>query len=332
MTKRRSILIVIGVWTLLALLFAVQVAMDASYGGRRISASQALILSLAGWYGWALLSPLIIWIAHRLGNTRRGIALHVLVAIVLTLTKIAATSVILRRGGFDPRAIFSIASLPLNLMTYAAIVFATHGVDAYRRAAQARALLTEARLNLLKAQLEPHFLFNTLHSIAELMHHDVDAADRMLTRLSELLRASLEAGARQEIPLAEELALVERYLEIERVRLGARLRTEIDVDPKALDGLVPMFVLQPIVENAVRHAVASRTAGGKILLRVKAHAGELQIDVEDDGPGFAPERSEGIGLRNTRARLEQLYGGERLKIGQSALGGAAVQFMLPFRT
>src|SRR5262249_35051069 len=174
---------------------------------------------------------------------------------------------------------------------YAAIVAATHFIDS-------RTMLTEARMELLKAQLEPHFLFNTLHSIAELMHHDVEAADRMLTRLSELLRATLETGGKQEIRVADELGLVERYLDIERIRLGDRLKTQVDIEPAALDAFVPIFLLQPIVENAVRHAIAPRTAGGMLRLRIGRNNSELRVDVDDDGPGFALAVVGRVGLRN----------------------------------
>ena len=332
--RLRPVLIVIAVWTLLAVLFSVQIRIESYYLGAKqmISGGQALVLSLAGWYGWALLSPLVVWIARRLGTSWKRMLLHIPIGIALTILKIVGTSAILRRAGYSPQTLFSLQNVPLNLLTYAAIVGAVHAIDTWRRAAEARALLTEARLDLLKAQLEPHFLFNTLHSIAELMHHDIEAADRMLTRLSELLRASLDAGGRQEIRLADELALVDRYLEIERVRLGARLKIAMDIDPKALDSLVPIFVLQPVVENAVRYAVAARSAGGTVMLRAQASPTQVQIDIEDDGPGFVDKAQEGIGLVNTRARLEHLYGSPRLTIGRSAMGGASVRLMLPFRT
>jgi signal transduction histidine kinase len=327
--KPRTLLLVAGGWTLLAALFAWQIRVDAMYAGRSIGARQAVILSLAGWYGWALLSPGGVWIARRV----RRIAWHIPIALVLVFVKIALTTEILRRAGFSPRNTFSVANIPLNLLTYAAIVAAAHGIDAYRRGRETDALLTKARLDLLTSQLQPHFLFNALHSIAELMHHDVDAADRALMRVGELLRATLDAGGRQEIRLAEELALVERYLEIEQIRLGDRLTSSVEVEPHALDALVPIFVLQPLVENAVRHGVAARTAGGKVLLHARAANDELRIDVEDDGPGFGDAAAERVGLTNTRARLAHLYGAaQRLEIGRSAAGGAAVRVVLPFRT
>ena len=304
---------VLGVWTLLGLLFALQVRVDAMYSGHPISAAQALILSLTGWYGWALLSPFVIWLARRV-----GIAWHVLIGLVVTFVKIALTTEILRRAGMSPQTL--IINVPLNLLTYAGIVAATHAIDS-------RSLLAEARLELLKTQLEPHFLFNTLHSIAELMHQDVDAADRMLTRLSELLRATLESGSQQEVRFADELALVERYLDIERVRFEDRLHVRFDVEEAALDGRVPAFALQPLVENAIRHG------GGAVVLKARRERDQLFVGVDDDGAGFKEGSVERIGLRNTRARLAQLYDGrQQLTIGRGALGGASVSIVLPFRT
>jgi len=331
--KARTIALIVAGWTLLALLFAAQLRVDASYAGRLLSMPQALVLSFAGWYGWALLSPLVILLARRLGTRGPRLALHVPAALVLTFVKIAVTTEILRRAGFSPRSTFSIANVPLNLITYAGIVAATHGIDTWRRGREANALLMQARVDLLTSQLQPHFLFNALHSIAELMHSDVEAADRALTRVSELLRATLDAGKHQEIRLADELELVQRYLDVEQIRLGERLRTEIDVEPATRDTFVPMFILQPIVENAVRHAIAPRTAPGTIVISARRDADKLQIEIADDGDGFAGNAIEGVGLTNTRARLAHLYGDrQRLEIARNAAGGASVRLVLPFRT
>ena len=330
--KPRTIALIIAGWTLLALLFAAQLRIDASYSGRTLSMPQALVLSFAGWYGWALLSPLIIILARRLGTRGPRLALHIPSALLLTFVKVAVTTEILRRAGFSPRSTFSIANMPLNLVTYAAIVAATHGIDTWRRGREANGLLMQARVDLLTSQLQPHFLFNALHSIAELMHTDVDAADRALTRVSELLRATLDAGKHQEIRLADEIELVQRYLNIEQIRLGDRLRTRFEVDPATRDSLVPMFILQPIVENAVRHAVAPRTAPGTIAISARREVDELQIEIADDGGGFAASSVEGVGLTNTRARLAHLYGDkQRVEIASGA-AGASVRLVLPFRT
>jgi len=331
--KPRTTAIIIAGWTLLALLFAAQLRVDASYAGRTISMPQALVLSFAGWYGWALLSPLVIILTRRLGTRAPKAVLHIPAMLLLTFVKVAVTTEILRRAGFSPRNTFSIANVPLNLVTYAAIVAATHGVDTWRRGREANELLMQARMDLLTSQLQPHFLFNALHSIAELMHSDVDAADRALTRVSELLRATLDAGRRQEIPLADELSLAERYLDIEQIRLGARLRTRIDVEASTRDALVPMFILQPIVENAVRHAIAPRSEPGMIEISARHQGDALRIEVADDGGGFATDAVEGVGLTNTRARLAHLYGDkQRVDIARSEAGGASISLVLPFRT
>jgi signal transduction histidine kinase len=331
--KLRTTALIIAGWTLLALLFAAQLRVDASYAGRTLSVPQSLVLSFAGWYGWALLSPLIVVVTRRLGTRVPKAALHIPAAILLTFGKVAVTTEILRRAGFSPRNTFSIANVPLNLVTYAAIVAATHGIDSWRRGREANALLMQARMDLLTSQLQPHFLFNALHSIAELMHSDVEAADRALTRVSELLRATLDAGKHQQIPLADELSLAERYLDIEQIRLGERLRTHIAVEASARDALVPMFILQPIVENAVRHAIAPRSTPGTIDISARRDGGELRIEVADDGGGFAADTVERVGLSNTRARLAHLYGDKQcLDIASSAAGGASVIVVLPFRT
>jgi LytS/YehU family sensor histidine kinase len=149
--------------------------------------------------------------------------------------------------------------------------------------------------------------------------------------VSELLRATLDAGKQQEIRLADELELVERYLDIERIRLGDRLRTQIDAELATRNALVPMFILQPIVENAVRHAIAPRTAPGTIAISTRREDDELQIEIADDGGGFAADAIEGVGLTNTRARLAHLYGDkQRIEIVRSAAGGASVRLVLPF--
>jgi hypothetical protein len=318
---------VAAIWTAVALLFAWQLSNDARYSGHPIGKTQAVALALAGWYGWAVLSPLIILLARR---TRR-IAVHVPLSIVLTIAKIALTTELLRAAGMSQRAVSLLVNLPVNLAAYWAIAVATWAIDAHVRSSKLEASLAEARLELLRSQIHPHFLFNTLNAIAELMHEDVDAADRMTTRLAELLRASLDTAGRQLVPLRDELAILDRYVSIERVRLGDRLRITTDVDPALLDALVPSFILQPLVENAIRHAAN--------LVSISVTAG-LMIEVRDDGPGFSTNPlpaargeggrrpGEGIGLSNVRERLRQLYGDEARLILNSG-PGAVVRIELP---
>ena len=239
------------------------------------------------------------------------------------------------------------------LLCWSALYF---GIPSYRdlarereRLLRAEARAHEARLSALRLQLQPHFLFNALNAVSTLVAEGRAAeANRMLARLSDFLRATLERKDAAEVPLVDEVAFTRQYLEIEEVRFGDRLRVEVDVDPGARAALVPPMILQPLVENAVRHAVVPRTRGGTIGIVVARQDGYLRLDVHDDGPGPAPaddggarEGAEGgresagrpgLGLANTRQRLEELYGAHaELTLGASARGGLAVSLRLPYR-
>jgi two-component system LytT family sensor kinase len=182
-------------------------------------------------------------------------------------------------------------------------------------------------------QLQPHFLFNTLNAISALIHEDADAADRMLARLGDLLRMTLEGGEQAEVPLSQELELLKRYLAIEEVRFADRLVVRLDFAPAALQARVPSLVLQPLVENAIRHGIARRSEPGRLdVSGVVDGSSQLRLTVHNDGPPLQRPLGEGIGLRNTRARLEQLYGSEqRLAIENDPAGGVRTVLQLPFR-
>jgi sensor histidine kinase YesM len=201
-----------------------------------------------------------------------------------------------------------------------------------RQAVELRERLTHAQLEALRSQLHPHFLFNTLNAAATLMHSDVPGADRMLTELADLLRTTLAYSGTHEIPLSEELALVDRYLAIMRVRFRDRLTVRIDVVPEAQDALVPAFILQPLLENALEHGLAVKPGPGRLEVMV-AHVGHrLSITVADDGPGPAHDAAAGVGLTNTRERLAQLYGTDQsLTLGSAGpAGGGRVVVSLPW--
>jgi two-component system LytT family sensor kinase len=202
------------------------------------------------------------------------------------------------------------------------------------RTAQLERTLTESRLSLLRTQLDPHFLFNTMHAISALMHQDVEAADVMLTRLSDLLRASMADSSRHEVSLDEELDFSERYLGIQRARLGSRLRTEIRIQPDVLQAKVPSMLLQPLLENAIRHGIAPRLEGGCVELEASAEGPMLRIIVRDDGAGlhesFPATGGSGIGLRNTMLRLRHLYGAAAsLDVRRRSSAGTEVTVTLP---
>ncbi len=203
------------------------------------------------------------------------------------------------------------------------------------RATKAEAMAHAARLRALQSQLEPHFLFNTLNAISTLVVEGNNAgASRMIARLSDFLRLTLETTGTPEIPVVEELEFVRRYLEIEQVRFGSRLRVTINAQVGAIKGMVPALVLQPLVENAVKHGVLAREQGGSVSITVERDNGELRLCIADDGPGLPQNRVavRGVGLRNTAARLNELYGDTaRLSLDPSTTGGLAVTIEIPFR-
>ena len=194
----------------------------------------------------------------------------------------------------------------------------------------------QARLRALQSQLEPHFLFNTLNAISTLVAegHNSDAV-RMIARVSDFLRLTLDANETPEISVTEELEFVRRYLEIEQVRFGDRLRVTIDAQPEAMPALVPALVLQPLVENAVKHGILPRERGGSVAVTIAMQDGTLRISVADDGPGLSQDSDlqRGVGLSNTAARLKELYGNQsRFSVVPSAAGGVTAVIELPFRT
>jgi len=214
----------------------------------------------------------------------------------------------------------------LVLLTWSLLYF---GIAHYRSSLQTRALAHEARLAALRYQLHPHFLFNALNALSTLIAEKRNQeASRMLAQLAGFLRVTLE-GSSMEIPLREEIAFAHRYLELERVRFGDRLRARFEVDEELLDVPVPSLILQPLIENAVRYGVGPREDGGSIVVRARPRNGMLALQVEDDGPGMSRAK-EGIGLSNTRARLAELYGTrQRCEITAAEGGGTRVALELP---
>jgi sensor histidine kinase YesM len=228
-------------------------------------------------------------------------------------------------------------------LVYWGIVGLGHAVNYYRqfrdrerRAAQLEAQLAQAHLQVLKMQLHPHFLFNTLNAISALMHKDVELADTMVARLGELLRSSLETIGTQEVPLRQELEFIRPYLEIEQARLGERMTVKMDIDPEAMDLQVPNMILQPLVENAIRHGIAPFIKPGQIEITARRNGGMLHLQVRDNGPGLSPDQQHafkpGVGIANTRARLQQLYGADhRFEMVNGSSGGLTVTILIPAR-
>jgi hypothetical protein len=315
---------------------------------------EALVRTLPCWVALAALVPPTLWIARRVPVQRHtwpvAVPIHIVAGTVWVCVHIGLSAVLIELIRNRPAVsavdvfimIFSRYAV-MDFFTYCGIVAAHHAIhsqaearDRAVAASELSASLARARLEALRAQLDPHFLFNALNSISVLaLQGHKEAVVQTVSCLGDVLRISLGEGGEQEIPLAAELEFLDRYLELERVRLGDRLTVERRIDPATLDALVPSLLLQPLVENAIRHGIAARRGAGRIVVEATREADRLRVEVRDSGPGFesgdAPR--EGIGLANTRARLEQLHGGaQSLEIGAAPEGGARITVRLPFRT
>jgi signal transduction histidine kinase len=299
--------------------------------------------SLAEWYVWAALTPLMLWLAARwpidrglvLSNTARHMAAMFVVGVLKLVLDRWVRLLLFGSAGY-----LLFTNLAFNFLIYWAVVAAAHGVRYYRtgrqrelQAARLEAKLAETRLQLLNMQLQPHFLFNTLNAISELVHEDPETADRMISGLSALLRETLDAGSATAVSLEKELHLLQCYVDIQRVRFGKRLDVTTDVDPALLGAAVPVLLLQTIVENAIRHGLASRTDAGRIAVGIRRGDGGVRITVQDDGDGLITEGREGIGIGNTRARLQGLFGAShRLDVSNAEGRGVVVTISFPCRT
>lgn len=341
----RWILLFAG-WSCIGLFFASQTYVTYKFSGGAAPVAVILKFSLAEWYVWALLAPGVLWLARRFPIERgwwgRNLPVHLVAGVAVASLKWYFDNLV-RNYVLGFRGSESLAfKFHVNLMTYWMIVGAAHGYDFYRRyregelrAAQLSAQLAQAQLQALRVQLHPHFLFNTLNGIAALVHKDAEAADRMIARLSELLRLSLQNIGVQEVALAQELEFLEKYLEIERIRFADRLDIRMEIAPETLSARTPYLILQPLVENAIRHGIAPRSAPGRIVVHAEREDDMLVLEVRDDGPGLpagAAGRG-GVGISSTRARLERVYGPRHQFELRNAEGGGVIAFLsFPFDT
>jgi two-component sensor histidine kinase len=330
-------------FTLAAILFTGQVWVDYAYAGRSLSWLRAFAVALVDWELWTVIAPIILLLAARVPLSRRRLAkplaVHIPASLGIGALKLAAEAMIVRAIIGPGRVPFSLLKIHLTLLTYWAIVGAVQYAEQHRlarerelQAARLRTELALAQVEALKMQIHPHFLFNTLNAIAALMREDVESADVMLAQLSELLRGTLQTEGVQEVPLAEEVRLLRIYLAIQQTRYGDRLRIDLDLAAGCEAGLVPTLILQPLVENAIRHGFSVTPGPGAVGIRVSCGQGTLRIDVTDEGPGPPEPLREGYGLRNTRSRLRALYGdGASLSVGPDAPRGARARLELPLR-
>lgn len=343
-----------GGWTLFGLLLGGQVY------GLRAGADpltgvwkHAMLYELAYCYAWAAVTPLIFALGRRFplesGRWVRNLPVQLGASLVLAAaTKFAHVLLFSSIGlsWFPALPVSTMLRSVMGMLDYGGVLYWVvlligQSMDSFRRQhtdqihkSQLQAQLAEAQLRALRMQMHPHFLFNALNSLAELIHQDPRAADRMLTRLSELLRIFLRSSETQEVCLEKEIDFLERYLEIQKIRFEERLTVEIRVDPETRAAAVPSLILQPLVENAILHGIANRE-DGRIEIRAYRENECLQLSVIDNGSGKATPHSfppEGIGLQSTRRRLEQVYSDDFVfRLERCDDGGAAARILIPFR-
>jgi two-component system LytT family sensor kinase len=343
--------LIFAAWTLIIVTFSVQAYVFAVARGRPDNFWHEFLVAASDWYIWAVLTPLVLFFCRRFritsDNWISAVPVHLIVGIVISFLQLAIQVRLnfIVNPGYKMtywRVLYFFATFKghINLLTYWVIVALNHGFYYYEQS-RARELawsrmetdLANAQLQVLNMQLHPHFLFNTLHSISMLISEDPQAARQMVLKLSDLLRASLNKIDQLAVPLQQELELLECYISIEQTRFKDRLVIEKEIAPSALDCEVPTMILQPLVENAVRHgigkhrqadliSIVAQRANGRLLLEVRNRIGS----VENGGSTAA----RGIGLSNTRARLEQLYSSQySFEIANREGGGVAVKLSLP---
>ena len=279
--------------------------------------------ALVDWYAVALFAPLVLWIVRRkpidATNWRTRLPVYLLLGPSLATLKdvlFLPIGVVVYDSPLPVVRQILLRTYVFDVLVFAALIGLAHAIQYARsirerelRAAQLESRLWQARLELLRSELQPHFLFNALQGVSTLMHRDVEAADEMLNLLSELLRLTLDRRTAQEVPLSEELAILERYLAIIKLRFGKRLTVSVDFQPGLGEVRVPIFILQPLVENAVEHGINQQAGQGMLWINGRQDGESIRISVANTGSPFHTQsRPDGIGLANTRMRLEQLYG------------------------
>jgi two-component system, LytTR family, sensor kinase len=349
--------LIFGIWTFIGIVFTLQSYFTSFRSEKPTPLFDSLYVQMTWSYLWALATPLVLWAATRLpierNNWMRSALLHVPLSIVLSAFLTALGHVVLwfywgwsmgRPFSFERMGRFVIANFSEGIGIYLLIALTSYAFSYYRRYRESQvktilleAQLSQAQLHALKMQLHPHFLFNTLHSISALLNKDTDSARKMITRLGDFLRLTLDNSGSQEVTLQQEMEFLSCYLEIERIRFQDRLVTRMDVSQQTLDAKVPNLILQPIVENAIRHGIASRSTPGLIEIGAEQRNGTLRIQVRDNGPGLPTHRTsenlfkKGLGLANTETRLERLYGAaHRFDFSNNPAGGLVVTLEIPF--
>jgi two-component system, LytTR family, sensor kinase len=343
--------VLFGTATLIALLYSVERYLYGRVVGDPSSLKHLVPAELVFTYAWALLTPLVMSVARRFPVWGKQPVKHWIVQAAAMVAFVAAHTGIFSLAKVALDSSLPVAFLPhvfaesllswtvLDAMVFCVIIIMHHAVVYYRisqdralRASQLEARLAQAQLQVLRMQLQPHFLFNTLHSISALMHKDVRRADSMIAALSDLLRMSLQNIGAQEVAMQSELDFLQRYVEIMTLRFGDRLRISVDVDPETRDARVPNLFLQPLVENSFRHGFGD-LGNGSISISIRRDVDMLRCDIVDNGRGLRAGHKEGVGLSSTRQRLAHLYGERHTFSIHGAPGeGVHVTLAIPFNS
>jgi two-component system, LytTR family, sensor kinase len=342
------------VWLTLALLSTTQLYSIFRFENHRAPLWRIACWQSWTWLLWALLTPLVLWLGRRYrlerANWRRGALIHLTASVAFALMQMTSLAFVRYLTPLLPemRMTMSAALLScvsyfhINLLTYWATLGVAGAFDFYRRwrteqlqGAQLKEQLARARLQALQMQLHPHFLFNTLHTIGTLVEDEPRLARRMITQLGDFLRLTLEDDVVEMVPLGREMEFARAYLSIEELRFQGRLQASYSLASETTVASVPYLILQPLIENAIRHGLAPRAGPLRLELRAERHDGRLRIEVRDDGGKIASthDGDNGVGLANTRARLAQLYGpAGRLTLTVDGSGDTVAAVEIPFAT
>jgi two-component system, LytTR family, sensor kinase len=346
--RRRAVAagVILSGWTLLALLFAPQTYLANLQAPRPLTWTEAFIANAALFYMWAVLTPLVLWLGRQFpidrGRIPARVAVHFAAALAVTVLHLVGVSQLnmLLMGNPEeyrppvPAVALVVGYGATDVMIYWGLLAAGHALVYFRRYQDREFRLVQAQLHSLRTQLHPHFLFNTLNAIAELIYQDPPSAERTVTQLSDLLRQALNRGDEHEIQIGEEMDFLQKYVAIQQTLLQERLTVHWNVAPETTNALVPAMILQPVVENAVQHGIAPRASGGTLYLSTRREGEMLRLQVQDDGVGLRDTRmtNDGVGLSNTRARLQHLYGEHHTwEMTATPGGGVTVTMRVPFR-
>lgn len=351
---------ILFVCLLIGITFAVQQVIYANQRGYPLTWRDSFNEQIPFWIVWGLLAPVIFrfiqyvpldrdrWLINVLKHVPASIIFSIIHLILYMLILAVLKEKDLMESSKSMNtfiALITRLNFGMRMWSYLMLAAFAYAADFYQRyqegtmrTSQLETQLAQAQLQALKMQLNPHFLFNTLNSISALLHKNPDAADRMIARLGDFLRLTLRNSGTQEVTMQQELEFLKCYLDIERIRFQDRLTVEINVQPEATTAKVPNLILQPVIENAIRHGIVTHNEPGRIEISAYCVNGWLEMKVTDNGPGLARTKdgvvdiTEGVGIKNTRSRLQQLYGETyKFELADASGGGLEVRVRIPLR-